>query len=325
MLFDFSTRLVGRGVGQAAARTLRRCGPSAGAVLGCWLAAFAAGVVVSLSLPSHLSSSFAVPGSESQRAEQALARGFGERPAGTFTVVFPFTMLRPATTGAPARPARARRDGASRREGRHVPRRGRSRLRGRRDDSRACSRRSATRAIFAMPSVRTARRRPSSLASRPSSTTSSRSLASDLRRGEAIAIPLAVLVLALVLGLSIALAIPFVFAACAIGGSLVLLYGAAHLFAITPYAVNLVELLGLGLAVDYSLVIVSRYREELEQRSGRGRPQSSGRWRAPEGLSSSRGSRLRSGWRSFSSSAFLSSRQWGLRACWFRSSRSPQH
>ncbi|HEY2365330.1 MAG TPA: MMPL family transporter, partial [Polyangiaceae bacterium] len=41
-------------------------------------------------------------------------------------------------------------------------------------------------------------------------------LASDLRRGEALALPLALLVLALVLGLSLALAIPFVFAACTI-------------------------------------------------------------------------------------------------------------
>jgi RND superfamily putative drug exporter len=89
-------------------------------------------------------------------------------------------------------------------------------------------------------------------------------LASDLRRGELLAIPLAVLVLAFVLGLSAALAIPFVFAACTIAGTLAVLYVAARLVAITPYATNLVELIGLGLAVDYSLLVVCRYREELE-------------------------------------------------------------
>ena len=57
-------------------------------------------------------------------------------------------------------------------------------------------------------------------ASPRSSTTSTRVLASDLLRGESIAIPLALLVLFVVLGLSLALAIPFVFAACTIAGTL---------------------------------------------------------------------------------------------------------
>ncbi|MGZ8697101.1 MAG: MMPL family transporter, partial [Gaiellaceae bacterium] len=94
-------------------------------------------------------------------------------------------------------------------------------------------------------------------------------LASDLRRGEALALPLALLVLVIVLGLSLALAVPFLFAACTIAGTLCVLYGATRLVAITPYATNLVELVGLGLAVDYSLLIVCRYREELEQKRGR--------------------------------------------------------
>ena len=58
-------------------------------------------------------------------------------------------------------------------------------------------------------------------------------LASDLRRGEALALPLALLVLAFVLGLSLALAIPFVFAACTIGGTLALLYATAQIVAVT--------------------------------------------------------------------------------------------
>ena len=46
-------------------------------------------------------------------------------------------------------------------------------------------------------------------------------------------------------------------------GSLGILYGIAHL-AVTPtYATNLVQLIGLGIAVDYSLLIVYRFREEL--------------------------------------------------------------
>ncbi len=90
-------------------------------------------------------------------------------------------------------------------------------------------------------------------------------LASDLRRGELLAVPFALLVLALVLGLSLGLAIPFVFAAGTISATLVLLYGAARLMPVTSYATNLVELIGLGLAVDYSLLVLCRYREELAQ------------------------------------------------------------
>src|SRR4029450_12797243 len=64
-------------------------------------------------------------------------------------------------------------------------------------------------------------------------------------------------------GRALSLPIPFVFAACTIAGTLAVLYGTAHLLSVTSYATNLVELIGLGLAIDYSLLIVCRYREEL--------------------------------------------------------------
>ena len=63
-------------------------------------------------------------------------------------------------------------------------------------------------------------------------------LASDLRRGEAVALVLAFAVLAFVLGISLALAIPFVFAACTIAGTVALLYVFAQVVAITPYALE---------------------------------------------------------------------------------------
>jgi RND superfamily putative drug exporter len=234
-------------------------------VLGCWLAALAAGVVVSLSLPSHLSSSFAVPDSDSQRAEQALAREFGERPAGTFTVVFRVhnaydrqiqarlrDRLERAATVLPGGRVGTFRVGAGAVYGDVATTLGLQQAKRYTGDLRRALRQDGApqALVTGQPAIQH---------------DLDPVLASDLRRGEAIAIPLAVLVLAVVLGLSAALAIPFVFAACAIGGSLVLLDGAAHLFAITPYAVNLVELLGLGLSVDYSLLIVCRYREELER------------------------------------------------------------
>ncbi len=86
----------------------------------------------------------------------------------------------------------------------------------------------------------------------------------DLRHGELmIALPVALLVLLAVFGFSFAVTIPLLFAACTITGTLGIVYGVAHL-AVTPtYATNLVELIGLGIAVDYSLLVVYRFREEL--------------------------------------------------------------
>src|SRR5207247_3221943 len=51
----------------------------------------------------------------------------------------------------------------------------------------------------------------------------------DLKKGEGIAIPIALAILFAVFGLSFAVTIPFIFAACTITGSLGVLYGIAHL------------------------------------------------------------------------------------------------
>src|SRR5262249_47284295 len=87
--------------------------------------------------------------------------------------------------------------------------------------------------------------------------------AGDLRTGESIAIPIALLILLAVFGLSFAVTIPFVFAACTITGSLGILYWIARVAETPTYTTNLIQLIGLGIAVDYSLLIVYRFREEL--------------------------------------------------------------
>ena len=58
------------------------------AVLAAWGVVLAAGVAAAVALPGHLATSFAVPGTESQRAQAILQQHFGERPDGTVTVVF---------------------------------------------------------------------------------------------------------------------------------------------------------------------------------------------------------------------------------------------
>ncbi|MGB2953338.1 MAG: MMPL family transporter [Gaiellaceae bacterium] len=87
----------------------------------------------------------------------------------------------------------------------------------------------------------------------------------DLKKGESIALPIAFVVLLAVFGLSVAVTMPFLFAAATIMGTLGIVYGVAHLLTMPTYVTNLVQLIGLGIAVDYSLLIVYRFREELRR------------------------------------------------------------
>jgi RND superfamily putative drug exporter len=91
----------------------------------------------------------------------------------------------------------------------------------------------------------------------------------DLRRSEVISLPLAAVALLLVFGSLVAAGVPL-----AVGGAAVLVALAAIFFvaSLTPMSVfvlNLATLLGLGLGVDYSLLMTSRFREELASRGGR--------------------------------------------------------
>jgi putative drug exporter of the RND superfamily len=235
------------------------------AVLAAWLAVAVAGAFASAGLPRRLVNSFDVPHTDSQRAEAALARGFGERPEGTFTVVFRVRHSSSALVQARlrARLARAAQVLPGGRVGvfRVGPGVVYGDLQSRLSLQRAEGYTGALRRTLGGDAIVTGQ--PAiqhDLTPR---------LAADLRRGEAFALPLALLVLVAVLGISLAVAVPFVFAACTIGGALVVLYGATHLFSVSSYATNVVELIGLGLAIDYSLLVVCRYREELPRSSTR--------------------------------------------------------
>src|SRR5919109_2606178 len=86
----------------------------------------------------------------------------------------------------------------------------------------------------------------------------------DLKTGELlIALPVAIAILLVVFGLSFAATIPLLFAACTIMGTLGAVYVFANYITMATYVTNLVQLIGLGIAIDYSLLIVYRFREEL--------------------------------------------------------------
>lgn len=94
----------------------------------------------------------------------------------------------------------------------------------------------------------------------------------DLTRGESIALPISLLVMVFVFGGFIAAGLPIIGALASILGGLAALLGWSYLFDIDAAVVNVVTILGLGLSIDYGLLIVSRYREELRERRGGHRP-----------------------------------------------------
>ena len=85
----------------------------------------------------------------------------------------------------------------------------------------------------------------------------------DLRRGEEIAIPIAVLVLLVVFGTATATLVPLLMAAGTVPVTLGLLWILAHEMNMAIYVTNLVTLIGIAIAIDYSLLVVYRFREEL--------------------------------------------------------------
>jgi RND superfamily putative drug exporter len=85
----------------------------------------------------------------------------------------------------------------------------------------------------------------------------------DLQRGEFfIALPIALVLLILTFG-TLAFLLPFVFALFTIPTTLGLIWIFANFMELTTYLTNLVSLIGLGIAIDYSLLIVYRFREQL--------------------------------------------------------------
>jgi len=91
----------------------------------------------------------------------------------------------------------------------------------------------------------------------------------DLRRSELISLPLAALALLLVFGSVVASAVPLIVGGAAVVVALATIFFVAGLTPMSIFVLNLATLLGLGLGVDYSLLMTSRFREELAARGWR--------------------------------------------------------
>jgi RND superfamily putative drug exporter len=88
--------------------------------------------------------------------------------------------------------------------------------------------------------------------------------ADDLTRGELIAVPIALLILVFTFG-TLAFLVPFAFAVVTIPTALALVWVFANFVELATYLQNMVTLIGLGIAIDYSLLVVHRFREELRR------------------------------------------------------------
>ena len=227
-----------------------------------WLAITVAGAFATANIGEHLTTSLEVPSSQSAQADAILSSHFGENTQGTFSVVYRYKTSTPSQIAG-------YKDAIS--EAAHVI-----------PGSDVTVQKAIGGVLFA--SITT----PLNLLHAAAYTEALRNaisgqgligaqvtgppainhdvspvLANDLHRGQLIAIAMALLLLILMLGISIAVIIPLIFAVASISLALSLIFLLSQRMLMVLYIPNIVELIGLGLAIDYSLLIIHRFRREL--------------------------------------------------------------
>jgi putative drug exporter of the RND superfamily len=88
-------------------------------------------------------------------------------------------------------------------------------------------------------------------------------ISEDLAKSESIAVPISLVLLFIIFGSLVAAGMPLLVAGASILGSFFVLYVISLFTETSVFGLNLVTGLGLGLGIDYALLIVSRFREEL--------------------------------------------------------------
>jgi RND superfamily putative drug exporter len=85
----------------------------------------------------------------------------------------------------------------------------------------------------------------------------------DLARAESISMPIVVLLALLIFGSLVAASMPALVGLLAMVGALAVVRLITMFTEVSVFSVNVISLLGIGLAIDYALFVISRYREEL--------------------------------------------------------------
>jgi RND superfamily putative drug exporter len=241
------------------------------AILAAWVVLVLIGGWATTDLGRLLTNRFSVPGSDAEKGLNTLRTRFHERGDGAFTLVVQSSGGAGLATAQAAGLATA--EAAAQRAAAQVPE-------GKAGPPRAAGPGVAyvqiatplpaadaknytdrmRRAIGSVPGVRTY------LTGFPALSNDLQPVYSrDLSRGEMIALPIAILVLLFMFGTLGAVIVPFIFALVTLPTTLGLVWVVAHLGNMAEYVTNIVTLIGLAIAIDYSMLVVFRYREQLSE------------------------------------------------------------
>ena len=233
-------------------------------VLSAWIVLAIVGLSLNAALNARLTTSLNVPHSASGQANEILANRFHENVEGSFTIVVPGV---PA--GAQAAATVGRRIGAA------VSSIPTGQVLQVKEIAGVMYVEADTNLDLAQAAARTDQLRHAlavqglsrALVTGPAALQSDMTpvLRGDLRRGEILAIVVALILLVALLGLSAAVAIPFLVAGATIATSLLVVYLLSYVVSMVLYVPNVIALIGLGLAIDYSLLIVHRFRSEMSR------------------------------------------------------------
>jgi RND superfamily putative drug exporter len=238
-------------------------------VLLCWVALLVAGAAGAANVGSLLSNQFTVPGSPSQDGLTLLHNRFHARSDGAFTLVA--QAARPLTASdLAAIEAAAQRGARELANGKAGPvRPANANVAYAEIDTSLQNSQSADRTAAVRQAIGTVPGLKFYLTGLPAINHDTTPLyGQDLARGEEIALPIAILVMGYMFGSLVAMAVPLLFALFTIATTLGCIWVIAHAMTMATYVTNVVTLIGIAIAIDYSMLVVFRFREELAHTPG---------------------------------------------------------
>jgi uncharacterized membrane protein YdfJ with MMPL/SSD domain len=239
-------------------------------ILAAWFVIFAASGAAASGLSDLLTNRFTLPGTDTKRAEDILEERFGQKSTGAFTLVVE------STSGSAESLVPAARAAAVRAKD-ELPTAKVASVEAVSDDVVVANLVSELDPADAKGHTGEMREAAGGIPGANVYLTGQSAVeydldpvfAEDLKVGELyIAVPAAMLLLIFVFG-SLAFLIPLMFAAATIPACLGIIWVVANFTELTTYLQNMVMLIGLGVAIDYSLLMVYRYREELRANGSR--------------------------------------------------------
>jgi RND superfamily putative drug exporter len=233
-------------------------------VLLVWVVLLVVGAAGASHLGSLLTNRFSVPGSEAEKGLQVAKARFGEHGDGDFTLVLQtaaphnpaFVAAAQAAAERAARAVKGGKAGPVLQAGRDVAYVQITTPLENADAADATPK--LRRALGRVPGARVY------LSGFPAINHDTQKIYNqDLARGEMIAGTIALVVMLFMFGTLAGIAVPLVFALVTIPTTLGIVFVFAHFMDMAVYVRNIVTLIGFAIAVDYSMLVVFRYREEL--------------------------------------------------------------